>query len=93
MLQTTFDSLIDPTVLTEGIAMLLVVFIAISLYASLRLRSMFGMFGLLLMVIALIGSIISTFPLLWFWLAVSLEFIILTIALIVYTRASTRANH
>lgn len=91
-MQTSFDSLIDPTVLNEGVAMIIVAVLAMSLYASLRLRSMFGIFGLMLMVVALIASFLTTFPLLWFWLTVLLEFFILVIAQITYTRAATRAK-
>lgn len=92
-MQIPFDSLVNPPYITEGIAMLVAVILIILLYASIQLRSMLGMFGFMLMIIAFIATFTVGISLLWFWLTVCIEVIILSLAATVFVRASARGKN
>jgi len=89
-LQTSFDALVSPEFLTQELSMLLVGLFVIMIYTALRLRSLFGIFGWMLMIVALMLSLFTNLQLIWFWLTVIAESFILTLAAIAYTRAAAR---
>jgi len=89
-LQTSFDALISPEFLTQELSMLLVGLFVIMIYTALRLRSLFGIFGWMLMIVALMVSLFTNLQLIWFWITVIAESFILTLAAIAYTRAAAR---
>lgn len=89
-LQTSFDALVSPEFLTQELAILLAFVFVSMLYASLKLRSLFGIFGWMLMTVALMVSLFTNLQLIWFWLTVIGESFILTLAAIAYTRAAAR---
>lgn len=92
-MQISFDSLIDPTQFTESVAILIAVILVLSLYASIKLRSMLGMFGFMGLIFSLLASFIIGLPLLWFWLMVLVESVVLALAATAYVRASARGKY
>lgn len=92
-LQIEFDSLIDPSAFTTSVAMLIGVILILTLYASIQLRSMFGIFGFMLMIVTLVGSITVGISFLWFWITVLVESFIIFLAATVYVRASARGKY
>lgn len=89
-LQTSFNELIAPDFLTTELAIVFAIVLFSALYASIKLRSMFGIFGWMLMIVALMVSFFTNLQLIWFWLTVIAEAFILTFASIAYARAAAR---
>lgn len=89
---TDIGSIIQPEVLTVELAVILAVILFSMLYGSIKLRSMLGMFGYMLMVITLILSFITQLQFLWFWMVVILETFILVLASFMYARMAARGN-
>ena len=90
ILQTEFDSLINPELLTQELAILLVGLLIAMLWASIRLRSMFSLFGWMIMIVVLMVSIFTNLQMLWFWIAVIAESFLLTLSMIAYFRQAKR---
>lgn len=92
ILETSFNNLVAPPFLTTELSIMLVGLFIGTLYASLRLRSLFSLFGWAIMIISLIITFISNLQLLWFWLAVTAEAFILVLSMIEYTRRTRGAK-
>lgn len=73
-----------------GVSIFIATLFAIFFMGSLKLRSMFGVFGVVLMIATLITSVFTDLPLIWFWIAVVVEAFVLLLASITYTRMAAR---
>lgn len=92
MLQTDISTLISPGVLTVETTIIVSVLLVIMLYASLKLRSLFGIFGFMLMIVAFMLTIVTSLDLLWFWLITIAEAFIIVLASLAYTRMAARGK-
>lgn len=75
-----------------GVSIFITALFAIFFFGSLKLRSMFGMFGLVLLIVTLLASVFTNLPLMWFWVAVVIEAFVMLLASITYTRMAARGN-
>lgn len=89
-MQTNIHTLLNPQVLSIELVLVISLFLAIYLFASLKLNSIIGMFGFMVMVVCFVSFIMKDLELLWFWIMAIIESFLILLASIQYSRM--RAN-
>lgn len=88
-----FDAMVAPEFFTQELAMIIGILFMGFLWTSIRLRSLFGFFGLMLMTVTLMSTFFMNLQLIWFWVTVIVESFVLTLAMMEYTRVRARTNN
>lgn len=79
-----FVDLLDPTTLTESLAIIIMGFIFIIAFMGYKLRSPATFFFLMLDVTVLIMTFLTNLSFIWFWIMIFVSFIIIAISSIIF---------
>lgn len=79
-----FVDLLDPTTLTESLAIIIMGFVFIIAYLGYKFRAPEVFFFLMLDIIILILTFLTNLSFIWFWIMIAVSFIVITISSIIF---------
>ena len=82
-LQLQFNNLVEPEVLTEGLAIIIIAVIVLFAYLGYRLRNPVIFFMWFLLVTVLVFTFVTNLSFLWFWIMLILSSLTVAITAIV----------